>query len=258
MVRFQNMGSQRCSSFLNRILRNECHLRGTRPEHWSDGLVQLSKHANAVFAGSTPSDTARTIHRPALSPDDPIAGYTFLDQKRAHSIRIQPSTSAFAERFHQLSNGLLRGLNWNNVCVAGGLALGTLLSPDTAPVVNETNPTTTSSTSTKHVNASQWKHSDIDIYIYGLGPVHANKKLQHIFETFKSNLPPGAPALLVRNSKTVTFFSHYPLRRVQVVLKQVESPRDVLLNFDLDVCAVAWDGKEVWLLPRACRALQSQ
>lgn len=159
-------------------------------------------------------------------------------------MQVQPSISAFAKTFEQISDGLLRGLDWNNVCIAGGIALGALLSPNTSE--GPTSP------------QNPWKNSDIDMYIYGLEPAQANQKLQHVFDVFKFNLPTGAPALVVRNSKTITFFSNYPLRRVQVVLKRVTSPREVLLNFDLDVCAVAWDGQEVWMLPRACRALQSE
>jgi hypothetical protein len=95
------------------------------------------------------------------------------------------------------------------------------------------------------------------VYVYGLGPAAANAKLEHLFSTFRANLPAGTPTLVVRNSKTVTFYSRYPLRRVQVVLKLVKSPKAVLLNFDLDVCAMGWDGIELWMLPRAARALES-
>ncbi|KAF9029392.1 hypothetical protein BDP27DRAFT_1349689 [Rhodocollybia butyracea] len=49
----------------------------------------------------------------------------------------------------------------------------------------------------------------------------------------------------------------WPKRRVQIVLKLVKSPREVLLNFDLDVCATGWDGTEVWMLPRFVRALET-
>ncbi|KAK7065057.1 hypothetical protein R3P38DRAFT_3420468 [Favolaschia claudopus] len=42
-----------------------------------------------------------------------------------------------------------------------------------------------------------------------------------------------------------------------VVLKLVRSPRAVLLNFDLDICAMGWDGSDVWMLPRAARALET-
>lgn len=52
--------------------------------------------------------------------------------------------------------------------------------------------------------------------------------------------------------------SKYPARRIQIVLKLISNPKEVLLNFDLDPCSLGFDGEELWLLPRAARALQSQ
>lgn len=224
------------NSLLRRILRNENWLLDNKSEDWTRGLVKLSKQANAVFRNSTLTETARTIKRPKL------AGYTFLDQKRAPSIQIQPSVDAFAQKFSELTGDLLKGLSWDNVFIAGGIVAGSLFCVDQPDAI---------------AKPEQWKHSDIDIYLYGLGPAEANEKIKHIFSVFKSNLPPDAPALVVRNSRTITFFSNYPTKRIQIVLKLVKDPKEVLLNFDLDVCALGWDGKEVWMLPRAARALES-
>ncbi|KAJ7128823.1 hypothetical protein C8R43DRAFT_1074699 [Mycena crocata] len=219
------------------ILSHEKYLGDSErlSDDWHRGLVTLAD-SDAVFPSSTKTDYARTIVRPTTLP-----GYSVLDSARAPKIDIQPSTPAFKRTFDDLSDGLLRNLDWNNIIVAGGIVLGTLLSLDTAPVDL----------------SDQWDSSDIDVYVYGLGPKAANAKLQHLFETFKANLPVGTPALVVRNAKTVTFYASYPIRRVQVVLKLVRSPRAVLLNFDLDVCAMGWDGSELWMLPRAARALET-
>jgi hypothetical protein len=137
----------------------------------------------------------------------------------------------------------LKNLDWSNVFVAGGIVLGTLLSVDTADGQLRRDP--------------RWASSDIDVYIFGLSPKEANEKVKHLFDTFCANLPPNAPKLVVRNSTTITFYSQYPLRRIQVVLKLVESPKTVLLNFDLDICAMGWDGSALWMLPRTARALES-
>ncbi|KAJ7098262.1 hypothetical protein C8R44DRAFT_357130 [Mycena epipterygia] len=136
-----------------------------------------------------------------------------------------------------MSDGLLKNLNWSNLFVAGGIVLGSLLSVDTPD--------------------PRWKSSDIDIYVYGLTPDEANEKIKHLFETFRTNLPAGTPTLVVRNCTTITFYARYPLRRIQIVLKLGESPKSVLLNFDLDVCAMGWDGTTLWMLPRAARALET-
>ncbi|KAJ6491280.1 hypothetical protein C8R47DRAFT_444926 [Mycena vitilis] len=142
-----------------------------------------------------------------------------------------------------MSDGLLKGLNWANVVVAGGFVPGTLLSVGILGGQLHGDP--------------RWRASDIDVYIYGLSPREANKKVKHRFETFSSNLPAGTQTLVVRNCSTITFYARYPLRRIQIVLKLVESPKAVLMNFNLDVCAMGWDGTTFWMLPRAARALES-
>lgn len=104
----------------------------------------------------------------------------------------------------------------------------------------------------------QWVSSDIDIYVYGLDPRTATDKMRHIYDVYRRNIPVDDPVLVVRNSKTITFYSKYPTRRLQIVLKLVKTPKDVLLNFDLDICAMGWDGSDLWMLPRAARALESK
>lgn len=217
----------------HRVILNERWLRDdTRPD-WTKGLVKWSTHAPTVFPASVLSDSDRTIYR------SPMSGFTILDDARAHEIHVQPSTAKFSAAFSSITNDILKGLDWSNVFVAGGIVLGSLLSIDEA-------------------SAAAYKNSDVDIYLYGLNPIEANKKIEHIFSVWKSNLPDGAETLVVRNSRTITFFSAYPNKRVQIVLKLVKHPREVLLNFDLDICSMGWDGTELWLLPRAARALQSK
>jgi hypothetical protein len=209
-----------------------------RGSEWRWGLVTL-KDAASVFPTSQEAKLARSIVRPMNLP-----GYEVLGGERHARVDIHPSLAAFKSTFNYMSDGLLKNLNWDNIIVAGGIVLGTLLAVDTP--------------AGKPKPEDQWKSSDIDIYVYGLAPKEANEKLEHLFTTFRANLPPKTPTLVVRNSKTITFYSRYPLRRIQVVLKLVKSPKSVLLNFDLDICAMAWDGTDLWMLPRAARALESK
>ncbi|KAK7065054.1 hypothetical protein R3P38DRAFT_65092 [Favolaschia claudopus] len=201
-------------------------------DQWQSGLITLDD-AQDVF----PTSVLSCEHRKITRPND-LPGYKLLDNLRAATVEIQPSLAAFRDSFERLSDGLLKNLNWDNVLVAGGIVLGTLIAVDAAA-------------------GAPWKSSDIDVYIYDLGPKEANAKIQHIFSTFQANLPPNTPTFVVRNSKTITFYASYPLRRIQVVLKLVKSPRAVLLNFDLDICAMGWDGSDFWMLPRAARALET-
>ncbi|KAJ7074718.1 hypothetical protein C8F01DRAFT_33937 [Mycena amicta] len=153
-----------------------------------------------------------------------------------------PSSSAFKARFDELSGGLLNGLDWNNVFVAGGIVLGALYSV-TSPLSS--------------VKGQDFKSSDIDIYIYGLDSNAATEKIKHIFQVYRKNLVHTARTLVVRNSKTITFYSKYPTRHIQIVLRFLKTPKEVLLNFDLDICAMGWDGSTAWMLPRAARALET-
>ncbi|KDQ15211.1 hypothetical protein BOTBODRAFT_174059 [Botryobasidium botryosum FD-172 SS1] len=241
------------------ILRNEIHLRSLSKKgsvtasNWTYGLVTIAQfNVNVVFpatksAGLSTSDgqvTAFEVPRPSL---DTLPGYHFLHEKRAAAIYVQPSLSAFQERWNAMTGNILSGLDWSNVFIAGGLVLGVFLSP--------TIPAGTADAGGS--KPDDYISSDIDLYIYGLGPIDANAKIAHIADTYKANLPKDAPFLVVRNSQTVTLYSEYPKRRVQIVLKLVGTPREVLLNFDLDICAIGYDGKDVWMLPRCARALET-
>ncbi|KAJ7188236.1 hypothetical protein C8R46DRAFT_848497, partial [Mycena filopes] len=208
-------------------VRNHDNHRG-QPIPWQCGLVSLDD-ADIVFPRSVPTASSRTIVRPTNLP-----GLELMCGARADQVTIQPSTAAFSQAFEQMSHGLLRNLDWANILVAGGMVLGTLT-----------------------FSATKWDSSDVDIYIYGLSADEATAKIRHIYETFRNNLPSRTPTLAVRNSTTITFYAQWPLRRIQIVLKLVNSPKDVLLNFDLDICAMGWDGTNVWMLPRAARAIES-
>lgn len=229
-------------------MRNERYLSLPGHASWSTGLLKISDFPT-IFPTSTSSTSNESI---TLTRPEKMSGYTFLDLKRAPSISLHASIEGFKNRFDKVTGGVLKGLDWNNVFVAGGIVLGTLLSPPSPSSSDGANKDGDNGESETLVN------SDIDLYIHSLPPPLANAKIRQIFQTFKSNLPPSSPTLVVRNSKTITFFSQYPTKRIQIVLKLVRNPKEVLLNFDLDVCAVGFDGSQVYMLPRTARALESE
>ncbi|KAG8809114.1 hypothetical protein FRC17_003608 [Serendipita sp. 399] len=219
------------------ILQNENWLRQRRIQNkdaaWETGLVTLG---NSVWSLSTLEESYRRISRVQVD------GFVCLDARRSPSIYIQPNNDAFSKKFQEITNGQLKGLDWSNIFVAGGIVLGALLCVDAEASVH---------------NPEQWKGSDIDIYIYGLDPVKATVKIEHLFDVFTRNLPEGEEVLVVRNTKTISFLSSYPHRRFQIILKICPSPAEVLLNFDLDICAMGYDGNQFYMLPRAARALET-
>lgn len=192
---------------MRRILRNERWLRDGSQRDWRQvlnhsaldspvernfrsGLVRFSDQADLVL-GTEPSSTtapdtpARIIHR------EPVSGRPILDLKLPLQLNIQSSISSYVSTFSALTGGLLVGLDWTNVCVAGGIALAALLCIDIA------------------ADGDKYKSSDVDMYIYGLGPVEANKKVEHIYEVWRSNLKPSADGStpqtgVLRNSRTTT------------------------------------------------------
>ena len=170
-----------CMNYIQipRILRNETWLRNSQDKEWPNGLVLFSQHADIVFSNSKLSTEFRTLDRTAMN------GFKILDRKRRLSIKVQPTVDAFSKTFDVLSDGLLRGLDWDNVFAAGGIALSSLLCTDIKS------------------DAPNFKNSDIDLYIYGVGPIEANKKVQHIYKVWRSNLPKNAGARVARNSRTV-------------------------------------------------------
>lgn len=222
------------------ILANERYIRSRGAEKNKDGkgLVNLD-NASMLFesCSSGVADESLTITR----KDPPKGGFEFLNEKRDRTVRIQPNSKAFAETFHRITRNILHGLDWSNVFLAGGAALTTLMHTD---------PSKDDDTDVKD--------NDLDIYIYGLRPKEANEKVKHIYRVWRSNLPAeNKQQLVVKNSKTINLLADYPNRRIQIVLKLIQSPTQVLLNFDLDACALGFNGKDVLLLPRCARALET-
>ncbi|KAG8834292.1 hypothetical protein FRC20_007488 [Serendipita sp. 405] len=222
------------------ILQAEDWLRARKIRNsdspWKTGLISLD-HFRSIFGSSCHNQRE---YFKITRPD--VDGFKCLDAYRQPHIYIQSNLDRFTSSFDRLANGQLKGLEWSNIFVAGGLVLGSLLCVDVEDAVN---------------TPEQWESSDVDIYIYGLTPAQANDKIRHLYDIFKRNLPSDAPTLVVRNSKTISFISQYPIRRFQIILKMCQSPAEVLLNFDLDICAMGYDGKQLYMLPRAARALET-
>lgn len=117
----------------------------------------------------------------------PLSGLTLLDYNKPPTLNIQPSLRSFIRAFDVLTQGLLDGLDWDHVFVAGGMALAALLSTNIV------------------ADASKWEASDIDLFIYGLDPSEANDKIEQIYNVWVSNLPLGAGTRILRNARTITF-----------------------------------------------------
>jgi hypothetical protein len=99
---------------------------------------------------------------------------------------------------------------------------------------------------------SPYRNSDIDLFLYGLTPQEAEDKIVEIYNTIKNNVKEDV--LIVRTKLAVTFQTR-TTRPIQVILRIYKSPTEIISGFDIDACAVVFDGFDVYALPRARRAI---
>lgn len=91
----------------------------------------------------------------------------------------------------------------------------------------------------------------------------ANEKVREIYFTIKRNLPsesnadPDSP-LVVRSNRAVTIVGKFPCRHIQIITRLYKSPAEVLIGFDVDACAVGYDGTQVWGSERWIRAINKR
>eukprot|EP01113_Clastostelium_recurvatum_P038834 TRINITY_DN5858_c0_g1_i1.p1 TRINITY_DN5858_c0_g1~~TRINITY_DN5858_c0_g1_i1.p1 ORF type:complete len:845 (+),score=160.72 TRINITY_DN5858_c0_g1_i1:35-2536(+) len=143
----------------------------------------------------------------------------------------------FNTRWAEFTGGVLDGLDWNNVFVAGGAVLACSLAD----------------------REEAYQSSDIDFFITGLESSEAaNNKLRHIAQVVERNAKKKDPNFklnVVRSHRAVTILGKYPQRHIQIILRLYKSPAEVLLGFDIDSCTIGYDGSDVYSTERFRRSL---
>ncbi|KAI4095814.1 MAG: hypothetical protein LQ344_001368 [Seirophora lacunosa] len=238
-------GSRKLIDIDEIVLASERYVRssGKKPSHGF--LVTLNDLSS--FLGPLNADGFMRLKRKI----PPKGGFEFLDQKRKRILRIRGSNASFIKAFERVTGGILKGLEWDHVFIAGGMVLNTLLCTD--DLLKDP--------------YGDIKDCDIDLYLYNLEPEEANRKIEEIYKIWATNLPGNTNAstsespipkhTVVKSARTINFIPPYPHRRIQIILKLLPSPLDILLNFDLDACAIGFDGSQVLMLPRCARALET-
>lgn len=222
------------------ILNGEIYIRARGPDN-KDGkfLVGLPELPGILCPQAAPQGTSPdTIVYHRRQPVE--AAITVLDELTPSALPLHVSDQSFAATFARITKNILDGLDWQNVVVAGGMVLTTLLHVDPA-----------------HDQDKRVQDLDLDIYIHGLSPADAEKKAFEIEEVWRRNLPDDSHTLVTQNHKTITFIPSYPNRRLQIILKALRDLTAILLNFDLDICALAFNGSNVMMLPRCARAIET-
>ena len=245
------------------ILLNDSEIRSSMHDQANKYLVTIDGMVRALtldfhFDGESSQESNKkvarslsTLHSPATAEqlglftyrrkDPPLGGIELFDKNRKRVLRMQPSDTSFATNFNYITNHALRGLDWTNVFMAGSMALASLLHADTS---------------------TDWNSADqcleINLYLYGLGAAEANQKVEEIYDVWDSNVPASSTEKRVaKNRKNITFYADSRYHRVQILFTLFSSPTHVLSSFELDVCAIGFDGSRLYMLPRCARALET-
>lgn len=219
------------------VLRQNKHIRSLSPGQDKHGIYLVSLEDLVNIVGNPLGGTFSTITVERKNP--PLGGFELFDGNRERIFDIIADHKTYSDVFHQATDNLLKELDWENVMVAGDLALATLMrGGDSKPTLD-------------------LRDFSINVYLYGLDPKGANKKVEEIYELWRRNLPAGGDAVVIKNAKLLVFFADYPYPRLQIVLKHFPSPTDILQSFDLDQCALGFDGNQLLMLPRCARAIET-
>lgn len=216
------------------ILVGERRIR-SQPQGMDDSCLVILEDLATIFGPADQND-----HITIIRKTPPKGSFEFLDYKRKSIVRIQGSDTSFIKTFDRVTKNILKGLNWENVFVQGGMVLNTLLHTD---MTND--------------NDGDVALCDIDLYLYDLTPQEANRKVEEISNIYSSNMNQIAEHVIIKTANTISFIPKYPERRVQIVLKLQQAPLESLLRVDLDACAIGFDGSRVFMLPRCARALET-
>ncbi|KAL8633782.1 hypothetical protein Q9189_000518 [Teloschistes chrysophthalmus] len=224
------------------VLASEQYCRSADVEYRNNFLVTLDDLS--VIHGPLDKNGNVSIKRKI----PPKGGFEFLDAKRKPAIEFHGNDRSFIKTFDRVTHGILKGLDWNHVFVAGGMVFNTLLHTEIFMDARR-----------------DLSECDMDLYLYNLTPEEANRKVEEVYNCWLNNLPASdlssgnsrSDVVVLKTSRTINFIPKYPSRRIQIILKLLASPLDILLNFDLDACALGFNGSRVLMLPRCARALES-
>ncbi|KAF7308350.1 RNA exonuclease 4 [Mycena chlorophos] len=124
------------------------------------GLVSLEELAHA-FPLVSETEKMRVVPRLRDLPGN----YPFGQASSTSTCLVQRSSDTFANAFDILTGGILRGLQWGNICAAGGAVLEA--------------------------------ESDVDLFLYDVTPDTAESKIRLIYSTIRNNLPEDEETLIV-------------------------------------------------------------
>lgn len=219
------------------VLENDRYIRFRGGLTNTDGKYIVGLKAFAAINSPATAGLNKTLAITRECP--PKGGLELLDKYRQKTLRIQQNDAAYTKNFEKITQGALSGLRWDNLVVAGSTALQALLDMD----------------HTAHVNDCDV--NDISIFLYGLDATRASLKLREIESLWKSNLNPSAEVCVLRTESFVEFRVNRPYKSAHVALTIFQSPTEILSHFHLDAYAIGYDGRQVLMIPRCARAIET-
>ena len=240
-----------------------------------DGRPSLHEGLRSLFEGGADAIAASLVYSPEQD------GFPLLLQKlaRQHHWRTSnwqgqvasgtrvavPSLEEWRTNFNKLHPNMLNRLApllaGGKVLVAGGSVLHALTHGDSCLLGG----------AVPELGDKYGPSSDIDLFLHTCTPAEASSLAKGIYDAVAADEERWS---ISRGRGVITLVQHVSrhegmttqlhgrrhcsvLQTVQIVLRLYDSPAEVLLGFDVDCASVAYDGADVWALPRAVRALKT-
>lgn len=144
------------------------------------------------------------------------------------------SNDSFNKEFSKKTFDLLTYIHWDNVVVAGGSLVNIITN-----------------------NSS--KINDIDMFIYGLDTDSAKLKVDHVINSIRQkalDMKYDTRVYMNKNVINIYVFDTKKLLQVQIILRLYDTLAHILVGFDVDCCAIAYNGKEILTTDRGYYALK--
>ncbi|KAN0033689.1 hypothetical protein ACTFIV_000151 [Dictyostelium citrinum] len=112
-----------------------------------------------------------------------------------------------------------------------------------------------------HSMESPFLNSDLDLFFITPSINEGKKKLEEVALKIQSNLiskSDHTDLRFVRTQNSITIVSSYPYRPIQLMIFFIRSIEDLISFYDLDCVATAYNGENVFLLPRTINAFNKR
>ncbi|EMR81433.1 putative ankyrin repeat protein [Botrytis cinerea BcDW1] len=159
------------------------------------------------------------------------------------------SIKDFQTNFNLFSESSLADLDWSNVVAAGSAVTTSLL-----PIPEKWAGSKRAMREYYHEHLAP--ASDVDLFLYGLTEAEGLEKIKQIETNIKDAILHETTTIRTKNA--ITIASQHPTRHVQIVLRLYDSISQIITGFDVDCSCAAYDGKQVYMSPRAVGSFITQ